>query len=109
MLVSSIRKIVFASVLAGAVMASAAPATYTGVLTDDMCGVGKHMLPGKSDADCVRECVKSGSKYALAVGKKLYILSGDAKQFDPLAGKKVTVTGETKGNTLEVKSIAAAK
>ncbi len=109
MLISSIRKLVLAGMLAGAVMASAAPQTYTGVVTDDMCGTGKHMLPGKSDADCVRECVKSGSKYALAVGKKLYILSGDAKQFDTLAGKKVAVTGETKGNTIAVKSIAAAK
>jgi len=34
--------------------------TLTGTLGDDMCGK-KHMMPGKSDAECTRECVKAGS------------------------------------------------
>jgi hypothetical protein len=35
----------------------AATQTLTGTITDTMCGK-KHMSPGKSDADCTRECMK---------------------------------------------------
>lgn len=108
MLNRSIRKLVFAGLLSGAILATAAPQSFSGVLTDDMCGA-KHMMPGKSDAECTRECVKAGSRYALAVGDKVYKLSGDAKQFDALAGQKVTLKGEAQGNTIAVTSISAAK
>jgi hypothetical protein len=88
--------------------AAFASQTLTGVVTDDMCGK-KHMVPGKSDAECIRMCIKSGSKYALQVGDKLYTLSGDTKKIDELAGKKVTVSGDVTGKSVAVKSIAAAK
>ena len=90
--------------------------TITGVISDDMCakaGVGnKHtMVPkGKSDADCVRECVKAGGKYVLFTpDKKVYALKGDMKQFDQYAAKNVTLTGDVAGNTMTVKSLAPAK
>jgi hypothetical protein len=82
--------------------------SLTGVVTDSMCGK-KHMIPGKSDAECIRECIKAKSKYALLVGDKLYTLSGDSKQLEAVAGKKVTVAGDVSGTTVTVKSIAAAK
>ena len=82
--------------------------TLTGTVTDTMCGK-KHMIPGKSDAECIRECIKAKSKYALLVGDKLYTLSGDSKQLEAVAGKKVTVAGDVSGTTVTVKSIAAAK
>ena len=88
--------------------AAFAAQTLTGVVTDDMCGK-KHMVPGKSDAECIRMCIKGGSKYALQVGDNLYTLSGDVKQFDAFAGKKVTVSGDVNGKTVAVKTIAAAK
>ena len=88
--------------------AAFATQTLTGVVTDDMCGK-KHMVPGKSDAECLRMCIKSGSKYALQTGDKLYTLSGDAKQLDGFAGKKVTISGDVSGKTVAVKSIAPAK
>ena len=84
-------------------------ATFTGTVTDDMCGGGKHMMPGKPDATCARACVKRGAKWALASGDKVYVLSGKASEFDALAGQKVTVTGDLSGNTLTVASIKAAK
>jgi hypothetical protein len=40
---------------------------------------------------------------------KVYILAGKTSEVDALAGKKATVIGELKGNTLTVSSIAAAK
>jgi len=90
-------------------LASAATQTLTGVVSDEMCGKKHTMLPGKPDADCVRACVKAGAKYALVVGEKVYILSGDAKQIDALAGKRARVTGAVNGNQVTVASISAAQ
>lgn len=91
-------------------LAFAAPQALTGTVTDTMCGK-KHMMPGKSDADCVRECMKSKGNwtYGLVVGNKVYGLAGDNKQFDTHAGKRVTVTGELAGNKISVQRIAQAK
>jgi hypothetical protein len=85
--------------------AVAAPQTLTGVVTDDMCGKKHTMMPGKPDSECVRACVKAGSKYALLVGDKVYILKGDAKQLDSFAGKRVKVAGEVSGTTITFASI----
>ena len=63
-----------ASILfAGALMASAAPQTFTGVVTDTMCGRDHAMMKVSPDAKCVVECVKGdkNTKYALFDGKNL--------------------------------------
>jgi hypothetical protein len=88
----------------------AAPQTFTGTITDTMCGK-KHMSPGKSDADCTRDCMKSKGDwtYGLVVGNSVYRLTGDNKQFATFAGQSVTVAGEFAGTTIAVKTIAAAK
>jgi hypothetical protein len=67
------------------------------------------MMPGKSDAECTRACVKHGAKFAIAADGKVFVLAGKTAEVDALAGKKATVTGELKGDTLTVSSIAAAK
>ncbi len=90
-------------------LALASPQRLTGVVTDDMCGKKHTMMPGKSDSDCVRACVKAGSNYALLVGDKVYALNGDAKKIDGFAGKKATVTGELRGNTITANSIVPSK
>ena len=82
--------------------------TYTGMITDDMCGK-EHTMNVKPDSKCVTECVKGmGSKYALVSGANVYVLS-DQKTPEKFAGQKVTVTGTLDGKTLQVDSIAAAK
>ncbi len=86
----------------------AATKTLTGVITDDMCGA-KHMMPGKSDAECTRACVKHGAKFAMLSGEKLIVLDGKTSEVSALAGQRVTVSGELTGNTLTVSSVAAAK
>jgi hypothetical protein len=95
---------------AGAVLvfAAAAPKTYTGVITDTMCGKDHAMMNIKPDSKCVAECVKSGSKYALLEGSNVYELS-DQKLPEKFAGQKVKVTGTLDGQTIQVKSISAAK
>ncbi len=79
--------------------------TLTGTVTDTMCGA-KHMMTNVSAAQCVRECVKGGSEYALLSGGKIYALKGDVKQIDKYAGQNVTVTGDVSGTTLKVRSIS---
>ena len=88
--------------------AFAAPKTLTGVVTDDMCGRKHTMMPGKPDSECIRACVKAGSKYALLVGDKIYALNGDAKQIDHFAGKTVKVAGDVSGTTITLASITEA-
>ena len=88
-------------------VATAAPQTFTGVLTETMCKA-KHMLPGKTDAECTRTCVKANSKYALVQDKNVYVLVGSQEEAYSLAGKRVRVTGEKSGETITVKSISSA-
>ncbi len=109
----NIRKVTIAITLFTALIAAnpatAATQTLTGVITDDMCGKKHTMTPGKPDSECIRACVKAGSKYALLVGDKVYTLKGDTKQLDQLAGKKVKVAGDVAGNAVAVKAIAETK
>jgi hypothetical protein len=83
--------------------------TLTGEVSDTMCGA-KHEMPGKA-ADCTRACMQHGSKYALVVGDKVYILETSDKaalgKLNDLAGAKAKVTGEVDGTTITVKSVAA--
>jgi len=82
--------------------------TLTGTVSDSMCGV-KHMMKNASPAQCTRECVKSGSDYALVSGGKVYTLKGNRTQLDKFAGQNVKVTGKVSGNTVTVDSMANAK
>jgi len=87
--------------------AFAAGKTFTGTVSDAMCGA-KHMGPA---AECTRSCVSKGSKYALVVGDKVYTLETSDKAalatLDKQAGAKVTVTGTEKDNNITVNSVKA--
>src|SRR6266436_5857827 len=84
--------------------------TFTGEVGDAMCG-RKHMEGEGTPAQCTRTCVSHGSKYALVVGEKIYILDTTDKAalatLDQQAGKNATVTGVLNGDTIEVSSVAA--
>jgi hypothetical protein len=94
-------------------LAAASPKgkTYTGVVSDSMCGA-KHMMPGDAAA-CTHECVSKGSKYALVVGDKVYTLETSDKDalatLDKQAGAKVTVTGTENGDSIAVTSVKAGQ
>jgi hypothetical protein len=101
----------FLTIAAALLMAGsaiAASTTVTGTVTDTMCGK-KHMIAGKTDADCTRDCMKSTGNwtYGLVVGDKVYGLAGDKEKFALLAGKRVSVSGEQTGSTITVRSITA--
>jgi hypothetical protein len=101
--------------LVGAVPAFAAgkTQTFTGEVSDSMCGA-KHMMEG-SAADCTRACVKKGSKYALLVGDKVYTLDASdptaLSELDQLAGQQAKVAGtlDDETDTIAVKSVTAGK
>jgi hypothetical protein len=83
--------------------------TFTGQVSDAACGAKHAMMPG-DDADCTRACVRKGSKYALVVGDKVYVLDTQDRAaldaLDKLAGQKAKVTGEPQGDTIAVSSVA---
>ncbi|HXN00176.1 MAG TPA: hypothetical protein VN982_17055 [Candidatus Dormibacteraeota bacterium] len=82
--------------------------SLTGVVSDAMCGAA-HMMKDKPDAECLRYCVKQGTKYALVVGKSVYTLEGHESELDKYAAQTVTVKGTLKGETLRVESVLPAK
>jgi hypothetical protein len=110
------RSIVIAAVafLPGLFIATSAFAagkqTLTGEVGDAMCG--REHMQGTA-ADCTRTCVGKGSKYALVVGDKIYVLETSDKAVLALlnqqAGKKATVTGTVNGTNIEVSTAVAAK
>jgi hypothetical protein len=100
--------------IAAATAALSFGATFTGVITDNMCDDANHKdMKMGVDSKCVTECVKGmNGKYVLydAAAKKAYVLS-DQKTPEKFAAKKVTVTGtlDEASKTIKVDSIVAAK
>ena len=80
----------------------------TGIVSDAMCGA-THMMKDKPAAECLRYCVKQGTKYALLASKSVYTLEGHEAELDKYAAQKVTVKGTLKGETLTVESVVPAK
>ena len=105
---TSILTIVVCLLLAASAFAGSR--TFMGIVTDTMCGK-KHMIAGKSDADCTRECMKSKGDwtYGLVVGERVYRLSGNSQELDSFAGKHVRVTGDLKADTIALQSITSDK
>jgi hypothetical protein len=93
---------VFTTVLAAANQAQ----TFTGVITDTMCGKTHGMMPGQPDDKCIAMCVKGSSQYALYDGKQILKLS-DQKKPAKFAAQRVSVTGtlNEKDHTIKVTSI----
>jgi len=84
----------------------AAPASWTGKISDAMCA-GKHTGDPKA---CVEKCVKGGEKYVLVVGDKTYKIANQKfADLTKFAGATAVVTGELKDDTITVSKIAAPK
>ena len=93
---------------------SAAPGkqTFTGIITDDMCGKAGHsqMRMGPTDADCTIACISAhGAMYVLYDGKEVYTLS-DQRTPEQFPAQRVRVIGtlDAKTKTIQVESIRAA-
>jgi hypothetical protein len=99
-------------VLAGALAAAGQTRTFTGVITDTMCGADHSAMGEKPDSKCVRDCVKMDKsiKFALYDGAHVYTLS-DQVTPDKYAAQKVKVTGvlNQKTGVIQVEKIEPAK
>jgi hypothetical protein len=90
----------------------ASATTYVGVITDSMCNTDHQPMKVSPDEKCVKDCVGDARtfKYALADGKRVYLLS-DQQTPQAFAGRKVKVTGVLypKTNILKVERIEVAR
>jgi len=94
--------------------AFAADQTWTGTISDSMCGAThKAMLEHNknlTDRSCTEACVKGGAKYVFASGDKVYMLENQKDAaLAQYAGQKVTITGELQGDSIKATKIAQAK
>ena len=92
---------------------SAAPRTqtFTGTITDNMCGNAGHssMRMGPTDAECTIACIDAhGALYVLYDGKNVFTLS-DQQLPARFAGRRVKIAGtlDAKTKTIRVESISA--
>jgi hypothetical protein len=100
------RFLILAGAMAG-IVAAADQQTFTGVITDTMCGRSHGMAAGQPDDKCVAMCVKgTSSQYALYDGKSVLKLS-DQKTPAKYAAQRVNVTGtlNEKTQTIKVSSV----
>ena len=96
--------------LAFTAIATAAEQTWTGQISDSVCGAkheeaaeGQGKMP---DRDCTVACVRGGSKYVLVSdGKVLQIANQDNKDLAAHAGHTVKMMGEMKNNAITVAKI----
>jgi len=83
----------------GAVTMFAAEKTWTGKISDSMCGASHSSMEhgGKklTDRECTEACVKSGAKYVFVQGGKVYEISNqDFSGLADHAGHTVKLTGD---------------
>lgn len=100
--------LVFAGSMAIAGQDAGKKGSWSGVVTNDMCG-SKDASADK--AECTRTCVKEhGAKYALynPADKKVYVLDPQDKAAGH-EGHTVTVKGTLDGDTIHVDSLTMAK
>ena len=95
-------KVVLALALVLSVFAFTAMAgEWTGYISDSKCGA-----KGAKDehADCAVKCVKSGASPVFVTDGNVYKIEDTSKVQDHI-GHKVTITGELKGDTVQVESV----
>jgi hypothetical protein len=88
----------------------ASAATWTGQISDSMCGASHAKMTaahaGMTDRDCALACVKGGGKYVfVSEGKVFKIANQDLPLLQVHAGHTVQLTGEMKGDTITVSDI----
>lgn len=113
----NVRRIVSLALAAAVAALVAAPAfaadqSWTGKISDSMCGA-KHQAAEHdkkmSEADCTKACVKGGAKYVLVhEGKMTPIANQDFAGLEEHAGQMVKVSGEMTGDSIKVSKIEAA-
>ena len=108
-----LKVVFYVSLLAGlATWATSAAQTWTGQISDSMCGASHAMMtsghPGMTDRDCAQACIKAGGKYVFVSDGKVYKIANQESALLQMhvghAG--VTLTGDMNGDTITVSKIA---
>lgn len=109
MRIMTMKQLCMIVTLTGMLFAADAPSTFTGVITDTLCGRTHGVMKAASDEACVKMCVKGAGEYALFDGKNVLRLS-DQKLPANYAAQRVTVTGnyDEKARRIKVISMEAA-
>jgi hypothetical protein len=103
--------IAFIASVLGAMSASAADQTWTGKISDSMCGakhkkMTEHGTTKMADRDCTMACVKEGGKYVFVLKGKVYKIDNqDFAALQEHAGHIVRMTGKMTGDTIKVSNI----
>src|SRR5262245_33623352 len=92
----------------------AAEQTWIAEISDSACALkhesGTENVPAPPANECVANCVRGGSKYVIVTGGKvLQVANQNAPGLADLAGAKVKITGELKGDTVTVSKIEKAE
>jgi hypothetical protein len=86
--------------------AFAAQQTWTGAISDKMCGIDHKKMGGAlSDRDCTLACTKGGAPYVLLSDGQVYQLTNHEADLRTHAGHTVNLTGELKGGTIRVSKV----
>lgn len=98
-------------VAAAATITFAAEQTWSGTISDKMCGAShKSMGNGKmSDRDCTLACTKGGTPYVFVIDGKVYQLTNHDADLRAHAGHTVNLTGDLKGDTIRVSKVEMPK
>ena len=106
----SVVTLLAAAFLTIAAVGFAADQTWTGSISDKMCGADHSKMGGTmSERDCTLACTKGGTPYVLAVDGKIYQLSGHDADLKTHAGHTVNLTGELKGDSIKVSKVEMPK
>jgi hypothetical protein len=97
------------------ILSLAAQETWTGEISDSMCGAN-HQAMAKSGQkvnprDCTLECVKAGNKYVFVSKRQVFeIANQDLPDLGKQAGHKIQLTGDlaSDGKTITVAKIQMA-
>ena len=93
-----------------ALATAAADQTWTGTISDSICGANHKpkTQQGKtlSDRDCALACTKDqNAKFVFITAGKAYKISNKGS-FEEFAGYTVTITGELIGDTISVRRLS---
>ena len=98
------KKLTVLAVLVGGMAISAMAADWSGYIVDQNCASKKEML---GNEQCAQSCIKRGAPAVLVTDDgKVYKIAEQDKVKES-AGKKVTLTGTMKGDTISVDSVKA--
>src|ERR1700680_782622 len=112
-----LMSLLFAGIMVGAAgLALGADQTWTGQISDSMCG-GSHakMMEMHKDAkmterDCTLACVKGGGKFVFVSGGGVYnVANQNLAALTEHAGETVSLTGNVDGDTITVSKVTTKK